>query len=466
MLVASACGQYPNVHQRAEAQTRLAGAQRSPTPNVSGTAPTAPGVPAGSPTPSEASGEGTVTVPGETPGLVPTTGAASTESPRSLVPSAKAAPGADIDRGANTGGSAIWGRTIVIGIHAPITGTHLIPFAAEKGLYWRFGNDLRPVRIGGRRVRVVVRDDRNERSRARHVCQQLVTRDHAFLLLGATGPEQAVACAHYAQSAGVPYLSLGTTGRRLAGLGNYFALSESYAQQASPVASYVKRTYTRDCGRVLMIAERGSDLDDAVRAFRRACRGVHVRRVRANEVGTSYGSVLCSGTAPSYRAVYPLTSQAFFLQLARAARPCDPRYVGVGVTMGLDALADTFCAEGGRTNHLRFLSPAPAFADSQRFDPGFERAAESAGVLPDDIGWLLWGTNQAVHLLLEQTGSDLSRHAFIRTAANASVNVNGFGRLQFSPSNHFGGRAFSLLTNVCSGGGGHYETLRADLSGF
>jgi branched-chain amino acid transport system substrate-binding protein len=460
-MLASSCGQYPNVHRRAEVQGRLAGSQGPQSAGAPGTTPGSSPTPVGT----EATGGSVIASP-----TAPPSGDVTTSVPtRSSVPSDKAAPAAAGGAGTNSGSPETWGKTIVIGIHAPITGPGpggLSSFREEKGLYWRYGNDLRPVRVLGRRVRVVVRNDHDDPSQALDACRRMVVKEHAFLLLGVSGPDQVAPCARYAQSAGVPYLSVGTTHRALEGLGNYFAVSESFAQQAAPLAAYVKKTYARDCVHVLMIAEDRFNVDDAVNAFRRACPGVHVQRIPANDTGASYGSRLCAGPISNYRAVYPLTSAVFFLQMARAAHSCAPRYVGVGITMGLDLVADAFCSEGGRSNELRFLSPAPAFADSQRFDPGFERAAESDGVLPDDIGWLLWGLDQSLRMLLEHAGPDLSRQGFIQKAANARISVSGFGRLQFSPSDHFGGRAFSLLTNVCSGGGGHYETLRANVSGF
>jgi hypothetical protein len=312
----------------------------------------------------------------------------------------------------------------------------------------------------------VLRDDRNDRANALRACREMARKDHAFLLVGMSSPEPIDACARFAQRAGLPYLSLGGAERHLAGLGNYFALSESYAQQTPAIVSYLRRTYTHDCTQVLMVAPRVSTFDDAVSAFRHTCPGGQVERVPASVAAETVGSHLCVGPARTDRVVYPLVDPQFFLRMARAARSCAPPYVGVGVTMGLDGVADAFCRQGGHSRELRFLSPAPAFADALRFDSGFERAAETAMVPPDDVGWLLWGMSGSVGALLEQVGSQLSRHSFIQNASTASVSVDGFGRLQFSSANHFGGRAFSLLTNVCSGGTGHYVTLRANVSGF
>ena len=466
-MLAAACGQYPNVHRRAQVQAELAGVASPTGGPAGGTEPggTSDATPSPSPEPTGASGSDA----GSPAGSAPTSGAPTSEPTNSVVPSEKGALGDEAAVGQNTGSSKIWGDTLVIGVHAPITGSAPVQFFSleqEKALYWRYGSDLRPVRIAGRSLQVVLRDDRNDPSAAVDACRELATKDHAFLVIGISGPAQVAGCARFAQRAGVPYLSLGAAQRPLAGLGNYFALSETYAQQTPSLVTYLKRTYTRECGRMLMVTSRSASVDDAVRAFRKACRGAKVERVPASGAPETVGSRLCAGDARTHRVVYPLVDPRFFLQMARAARSCAPPFVGVGVTMGLDGVADAFCRHGGRTGELRSLSPAPAFADALRFDSGFERAAEAARVPPDDLGWLLWGMSRSVGALLEQTGSQLSRHAFIQTASTASVSVDGFGRLQFSPSNHFGGRAFSLLSTICSGGTGHYRTLRANVSGL
>jgi hypothetical protein len=164
--------------------------------------------------------------------------------------------------------------------------------------------------------------------------------------------------------------------------------------------------------------------------------------------------------------VYPLVSPVWFLQMTASAQSCHPQYTGIGISQGIDTVADTFCKQGGNNGDLKFFSPAPAFFNSDHFDPNFRRAAAKDGVKADDFGWLLWGLNATIGQLLLQAGRNLSQQGFVRSTSTARVSVNGYGPLQYSPSNHFGARAFNVLTNVCSGGGGHYETAFANVSGF
>jgi branched-chain amino acid transport system substrate-binding protein len=480
LLLAAACGQYPNVHERAVAEaggapgaagTTGSAAAQGNSGDVSGLgggAKVSGGGGAGSGTGSGRAGGGFGS--GSSSGTVGSSGASGSGgsgiSGGSSGPSGSSGSGRSASR---PGRGHAWGSTIVIGIHAPITGAAPVrvdSFNSEKDLFWKYGNNLHPVTVSGRHVKVVVQDDQYNPSHAQQVCQQMVVQDHAFMLVGGAGTDQIVACAQYAQSVGVPYLSAGVTQGALSRFGNYFSLSETYVQQASPLAKYIKRAFHASCGQVKMIAEDTPNFDDAVSAFLRACPGTKVERVPKNDNGGQYGTELCTGTISNYRAVYPLVSPIFFLQMTGAAQACKPQYTGIGITQGIDVVADTFCKQGGRSGELQFFSPAPAFANSDRFDPTFRKAAAKAGVKADDIGWLLWGLNATLRELLMNAGSNLSRPGFVNRTSTARVSVNGYAHLEYAPSNHFGARTFSVLTNVCSGGGGHCVTRYANVSGF
>src|SRR5439155_14098057 len=70
---------------------------------------------------------------------------------------------------------------------------------------------------------------------ARDVCGPMSRRD--FLVIGAAGTDQIQSCATMPDIAnnGVPYLSAGVTTNGLTGLKHYFAITLTYAQQASLV---------------------------------------------------------------------------------------------------------------------------------------------------------------------------------------------------------------------------------------
>jgi hypothetical protein len=363
---------------------------------------------------------------------------------------------------------------IVIGIHAPLTGAAPLrqaSFDAGKDLYWKHGADGSPVTINGRQVEIVFADDRYRPSHARQVCQQMAEQRNAFVLIGGGGTDQIQACAQYAASKGIPYLSAGVTEIGLRRLSNYFPASQSYPQQANLLASYIKRQLNvTDPSRVAAVITNTPNFDDAAQAFAKAFPDARIIRPDKNEGGSSTAGSLCAGTVKQYDVVFPLTSPTFYLEMAAAA-PCRPLYVGVGVSMGLDSVASVGCEAGGATQNARFFSPAPAFEDARqgKFDAGFMKAANAAGVAPDDIMWLLWGQSKVLHHMLENAGQDLTREGFIASNANSRVRTGVFPDLVYRPSDRFGAQHVHVLRNVCERRGnaaGYYVTESAFVSSF
>ena len=106
---------------------------------------------------------------------------------------------------------------IVIGIHAPVTGAAPIPqtsFDVGKDVYWKMINDQGG--LFGRKVRIVFEDDQFDPRTAVAKCKKMVTEDKVFMLVGGGGADQITACAQYANSVGVPYLSAGVNEAGLA----------------------------------------------------------------------------------------------------------------------------------------------------------------------------------------------------------------------------------------------------------
>ena len=91
--------------------------------------------------------------------------------------------------------------------------------------------------------------------------------------------------------------------------------------------------------------------------------------------------------------VHILTSPTFFIQLAQAAvnQGYRPQWVGYGLTKGLDTVANVACRNSQSINNARFLSPFPAFVDSNKFDTNFRSAGGT-----DDIMFGLWGMSKVI----------------------------------------------------------------------
>jgi hypothetical protein len=450
MFTAAACGQYPGVHEQAVASGQI------------------PAAGAGF---ADASTEGTDFGTGTGAGVGTSGAGGGGVSASGGGTGAGAGPGTGPGvAGGPAGGdtTGVTDTTITIGIHAPLTGA--APLRAEsfntgKDLYWDHGDNGGPVEIFGRRVEVVFRDDRYNPSYARTVCQEMAEQEHAFLLVGGGGTDQIQACAQYAASQGIPYLSAGVTEIGLSQLGNYFALSMSYAQQAPLLAQYIKHNenkldWSGQNSRVAMVATNTANFDDAAAAFQNAMPGIRVFRPEKNENGASMAGNLCTGTVKNFDVVFPLVAPTYYLQMAGAAK-CNPSYTGVGITMGLDQVARTGCQAGRATEGARFFSPAPAFANSDQYDREFRDAGGT-----DDIMWLIWGLSRTLHQLFAKAGPNLTREGFIQSSSNATVQTGVYPPLRFTPSDHFGANHVSLLKNVCSGSGGYYVTEAAFRSSF
>jgi branched-chain amino acid transport system substrate-binding protein len=439
-LLAAACGQYPGVHEAALRSGEISAGQTG----LSSSDPAAPG----GTTTGGAGGIGGASAPAGSPtgtiGEPPTSGGGGGAAP----------PGAGTATGVPTGGGTTTGvtpTTIKLGLHAPLTGA--APLKAEsfdrgKDAYWLRGNDGKPVEIFGRQVQVVFQDDQYNPSHARVVCSQMAEEQQVFALVGGGGTDQIQACASYAASKSIPYVSVGTTEIGLTRLPNYFGVTMSYADQAPLLVQYMNANrgdlgWSGDAEKVAAVITNTPNFDDAAAAFEQALPGVRVIRPEKNERGSSMAGQLCTGTLKNFEVVFPLSAPTYFLEMAGAAK-CDPQYVGVGISMGLNQVANVGCSTGGMDNS-RFFSPAPAFADSDEYDPVFRKAGGA-----DDIEFLLWGLWKSIHQLLLKAGPNLTREGFIQAAATAKTTNGVFPDVVMTPTNHFGARQVHVLRADCS----------------
>jgi ABC-type branched-subunit amino acid transport system substrate-binding protein len=451
VMLAAACGQYPGVHEAAVQSGQFVA-------GPAGTGIAAPGT--------DAAGGGTGTAGTTTGGggIAGTTGTTTGTTTGGTTEEGGGKGGGQTTAGGDATG--VTATSIKIGVHAPLTGA--APLKAEsfdkgKDLYWLKGNNGKPVEIYGRKIQVVFQDDQYNPSHARAVCQQMAEQQQVFALFGGGGTDQIQACAQYAASKGIPYLSAGVTEIGLSNLSNYFALSMTYADQAPLLAQYIKANASAlGCGSdgctVAMVATNTPNFDDAVSAFTQSYGGVKVFRPDKNERGSTMAGNLCTAVSKNYEVVFPLTAPTYFLEMAGAAQ-CRPKYVGVGVTMGLDTVASTGCRAGQSTADARFFSPAPAFADSNQFDPQFRAAGGT-----DDIMWLLWASAKVLHQLFLKAGENLTREGFVQAVEKSSIKTGIFPDLNFSPSDHFGANQVHVLRVDCSRGA--YVTEKAFAGSF
>ena len=320
--------------------------------------------------------------------------------------------------------------------------------------------------LSGRHVEVVSKNDNYNPSQAVAVCKEMVENDKVFLLYGVAGADQIQACAKYAASVGVPYLSGGVTEIGLESLSNYFALWMSYKQQGPLLADLYTSTLGASGEKNGMVRFNTPSFQDGHDAFFAGMqsKGATVeydRTVSKTASATDAQTVaaeICR--VPEVENVFPLTSPTWFLQLAQAAN-CKPQYAGMGLTMGLDTVANVGCKNNNSIDKALFLSPFPAYFDSNKFDPDFRAAGGK-----DDIEFGLWGSSKVIWKMLALAGKDLDHEnaSSTRPERGGPIKTGVLPDLQFSPSSHFGGKAMHLIRANC--GSSRYETVKSFASSF
>ena len=367
---------------------------------------------------------------------------------------------------------------IRIGLHMPFTGAVPIPSeSAQQGsdVYWRW-LEQRGVEINGRDVRVIVKNDNYNPSQAVAVCKEMVEEDHVFLLAGIMQPggaDQVQACARYAASVGVPYLSFGSTEVGLGGLPTYFAMTNTWKRQARKLAGLLVsdlRARRERNGMLMHDTPNNSDAHDAfVRTMAKKKAAIVYDRAVSRGAGQAEAqTVVAEMKAANIDNVFILSSPVWFLQVLQAAESQDyrPMWVGIdGMPLSGDTLANVGCRQGN-LGRSRFLSPLPAYASRDSFDRRHDRAMRKVyGGDGDSMTWLGWAGSKAVRKLLEKAGRDLSRDRFVRKAEQARrVRTGILPRFGFTRRDHFGGRATHVLKVDCRAR--RWTTLRRFVSDF
>ena len=442
-LVASACGQKGGVHTLAARSGGAGGASGGDAEQALA--------------PDAQSGPG-AGAQGATSGAAGRAGSAGGGAAgRGQTGAAGAAAAAEAARGGSDT-TGVTNDTITVGVHGPVTGAAPFPatsFSNGKDVYFNFINGSGGV--AGRKVKVAFEDDGYTPSQAVSVCKKMVQQDHVFMLVGLGGTDQIVACAQYAASVGVPYVSEGVSEQALRTLQNFFGLSMTYKAQGPLLAQYMKNVL--HVTRVGMIRANTANFDDAHSAFVDAAQraGLQVTFDRAidknadSQTAFSAGGSICGNRANAPEAVYPLMSPTLFVQVVAGAnaQACNPIWSGAGITQGLNTAAAAVCA-AAPTSKAHFFSPFPALNVANQTDPDYNRAYQQQhGQAGDDIGWGIWGLEKLVSAMLAAPGRNLSRQAFVAASSGKSFTTGVWPTANFAAS-HFGGTAVHVLQLDCS----------------
>ena len=386
--------------------------------------------------------------------------------------------------GTATGGTAapagdrtgISDTTLTIGMHAPLTGAAPVPtqsFATGVPIYWNY-LDKTQHGVFGRSVKVKFYDDEFNPSTAVQRCRQMVEQDKVFLIIGIAGADQITACAKYANSVGVPYLSAGVNQQGLETLRGYFAASQTYVQQNPMLAQLAAKQLTKNKKFGIVIedtptfresmdsittAAKGQGLDVVYSKFMSKGAGPTEMLTIANDLHAKGADVV-------YFLGPPLNPQGGGLaSLAQQAQGqgYTPIYIGPGLSAGLNIVLAPGCP--GLSN-AHFLSPFPSLDVADKFDPNYKKEYRAqTGSDGDDIGFALWGLAKGLHQELLAAGKDMTRQSFVQLLESGKVFDGGiYSKVQYNPKNHFGAQASHLLVADCNSK--TWKTEATFVSGF
>jgi branched-chain amino acid transport system substrate-binding protein len=363
--------------------------------------------------------------------------------------------------------TGVTAKTIKIGIHAPLSGAAPVPSdSVQKGkdLYFRWlaRNNKS---IGGRNVEVVLKNDQYNPSTAVAVCKEMVQQDKVFLLSGAAGTDQIAACARYSESVGVPYISAGVTEQQVNTFRTYFATSMTYPDQGPLLVDLMTSKLGAKREKNAMLFFNTASFADAANAFKAAAAKagmrIHIDKRVSKNAGTAEArQAVQEFTLAGIQNVYVLTSPVFWINVLKQAntQAFRPQWVGVGISMTFDTVASVACPDGNSIDRAKFFSPFPAWVDSNRFDPNFQKAVRalnneecnSAGC-GDDFMWLSWLGSRTIADMFLRAGRNLTRGGFVQAAERMKNYRNGIGpALTFSSSDHFGASQVHVNEARCS----------------
>jgi ABC-type branched-subunit amino acid transport system substrate-binding protein len=370
--------------------------------------------------------------------------------------------GTEPSSGGDTTG--VTGDLIKLGTHAPLTGAAPVPSdSAQKGsdIYWKW-LDRNKESINGRHVEAILKNDNYNPSQAVAVCKEMVEKDKVFLLSGLAGTDQIQACARYAASVGVPYLSAGVTETGLTTLPNYFATTMTYNDQGPLLADYIINKLGGKDEKNGMLRFETPNFEDAHTGFADAMEQngaplAYDRAVPKQADSTQAQTVVQEMKVAGIENVYVLTSPVWFLQVLQAAKTQQftPQWVGVGITMTFDTVATVGC-RNGTLDKSKFFAPFPAWVDSNKFDPDFREAVHAIYPNPrlpdgDDFMWLGWAASKGLGEMLKLPGKDLTRDRFVYFLERArNLKTGILPPNSFAPDDHFGASMVHVSEAQCS----------------
>ena len=403
-------------------------------------------------------GDTTATGGGESAGGGVTSGGGTTSGGTST--GGGTAPGATPSAPVAGDRTGITDTEITIGLHAPLTGAAPVPtraFATGVPIYWNFIERTQKG-VFGRKVRVLFEDDEFNPSIAVQKCRRMVEQEKAFLLIGVAGADQITACAKYANSVGVPYLSAGVNQQGLETLRGYFAASQTYLQQ-NPMLGQLAKKLTKN-QKFGIVIEDTPTFRESMESIKKAATDHGLQIVYEKYMSKGAGTAEMLTIANELRTkdadvVYflgpPLNPNGGGLaSLAQQAQGqgYQPAYIGPGLSAGLNIVLAPGCPGLGKA---KFLSPFVQLDVIDKFDANYTKEYRSqTGSAPDDIGIGLWGLAKGTHQIFLAAGENMTRQSIVQLLESGKAfETNIFPKTQYNPKNHFGATSSHLLAADC-----------------
>ena len=211
--------------------------------------------------------------------------------------------------------------------------------------------------VGGRRIELVVRDDRNRSDEAERIASAIAADDDTLVVLGHFSSQTSIAAAPYYEAAGIPVITASATSDAVtAGRDLHFRVIANNSLQGSILASYARNVLEKQSAGVIFgLDEYGVSLKES---FERAAveAGLAVERTwpvdgSADNVGATLKSIVSELKAGGMPAILFLATHARAgVEIIRRLK-----YAGVDVPiLGADALAgEGFLRELRRTPEER-----------------------------------------------------------------------------------------------------------------
>jgi len=383
--------------------------------------------------------QGPISAPTGSPG---TGGRATTGASAPPGAAAKAVPG-------DTTG--ITDTEIRIGLHAPLTGASPVGNADwEKvaNLYWKKVNDEQGG-VFGRKVKIVIADDKYTPDGAVAACRKLAEESKVMSMFGLAGVDQIAACAKWATSRSIPYISSGASEQGMKGLKYYFAATMTYPAQAKLLADFVMKRLDGAKKKIAQVQSDTPNNDDQHDAFVAAMRKYGKTLVvddRVDKAGSSdaqYATEVQKLRAAGAQIVFVHISPTNMIKLARMAESqgYKPQWVGTAPTWSMNlAIQGAGTAMDGALTFSSWVSIDSETPEVREYKDTWTKYYGQPSVseqLTMDLGMFGWGLNKSTHEVLRRAGRDLSREKFMAAMETVRDYQTGIiAPVSYLPGNH------------------------------